>query len=82
MQPCLIAWFPCGAVFWKQEVSQLCVSFFKSEMQIVHLKTTRTDFIDIICIFAVSEVVAEGMKHKTTTVQLSRDTRGESAAIK
>lgn len=57
-------------------MSQLCVSFFKSEMQIVHLKATRTHFIDTICIFAVSEVVAEGTKHKTTAAQLSRDTRG------
>lgn len=45
-------------------------------MQIVHLKATRTHFIDIICIFAVSEVAAEGVKHKTIAVQLSRDTRG------
>lgn len=45
-------------------------------MQIVHLKATRTHFIDIICIFAVSEEVAEGKKHKIATVQLSRDTKG------
>lgn len=57
-------------------MSQLRVSFFKTEMQIVHLKATRTHFIDIICISAVSEEVAEGKKHKTAAVQLSRDTRG------
>lgn len=63
-------------MFWKQEVAQLRVSFFKSEMRIVHLKATRTHFTDIICIFAVSEEVAEGMKHKTATVQLSRMQEG------
>lgn len=56
-------------------MSQLHVSFFKSEMQIVHLKAARTHFIDIICIFAVSVETAEGMKRETAAVQLSRDTR-------